>query len=76
MALSNVAPAAFRRHGLHNRAFCKESKMPWQECNPMDDRLKFVAGLLDGEKMAVLCRRFGVSATRSSNAITLTVWKG
>jgi putative transposase len=35
--------------------------MPWQECNLMDERLKFVAGLLDGEKMAVLCRRFGVS---------------
>jgi transposase len=27
----------------------------------MDERLKFIAGLLDGEKMAVLCRRFGVS---------------
>ncbi len=27
----------------------------------MDERLKFVAGLLDGEKMAVLCRRFGIS---------------
>jgi putative transposase len=27
----------------------------------MDERLKFVVGLLDGEKMAVLCRRFGVS---------------
>jgi hypothetical protein len=24
--------------------------MPWQECNPMDERLKFVAGLLDGDK--------------------------
>jgi len=35
--------------------------MPWQERNPMNERLKFVAGLLDGEKMAVLCRRFGVS---------------
>ena len=35
--------------------------MPWQECNLMDERLKFIAGLLDGEKMAVLCRRFGVS---------------
>ena len=32
--------------------------MPWQECN---QRVKFIAGLLDGEKMAVLCRRFGVS---------------
>jgi len=27
----------------------------------MDERLKFIAGLLDGEKMAVLCRRFGIS---------------
>jgi transposase len=35
--------------------------MPWQECTFMDERLKFIAGLLDGEKMAVLCRRFGVS---------------
>src|SRR5882724_4760192 len=35
--------------------------MPWQECNLMDERLKFIAGLLDGEKMAVLSRRFGVS---------------
>src|SRR2546429_5453656 len=35
--------------------------MPWQECNLMDERLKFIDGLLDGEKMAVLCRRFGVS---------------
>jgi putative transposase len=35
--------------------------MPWQECNQMDERLKFIAGLLDGEKMAALCRRFGVS---------------
>ena len=35
--------------------------MPWQECNHMDERLKFIAGLLDGEKMSVLCRRFGVS---------------
>jgi putative transposase len=35
--------------------------MPWQECNPMDERLKFIARLLDGEKMAELCREFGVS---------------
>ncbi len=27
----------------------------------MDERLKFIARLLDGEKMAVLCREFGVS---------------
>ena len=35
--------------------------MPWRECNRMDERLKFVARLLDGEKMAVLCREFGIS---------------
>lgn len=30
--------------------------MPWKECNPMAERLKFIARLLDGEKMAGLCR--------------------
>jgi transposase-like protein len=28
---------------------------------PMDERLRFVARLLDGEKMAALCREFDVS---------------
>ena len=27
----------------------------------MDERLKFVARLLEGEKMATLCREFGIS---------------
>ena len=27
----------------------------------MDERLRFVARLLEGEKMAVLCREFGIS---------------
>ncbi len=35
--------------------------MPWKECNAMDERLKFVARLLDGEKMTVMCREFGIS---------------
>jgi putative transposase len=26
----------------------------------MDERLKFIARLLDGEKMAQLCREFGI----------------
>jgi len=34
--------------------------MPWRECYKMDERLKFVARLLDGEKMAVLCREFEI----------------
>lgn len=35
--------------------------MPWKECNHMDERLRFVARLLEGEKMAVICREFGIS---------------
>ena len=35
--------------------------MPWKECNRMDERLRFVARLLDGEKMTVVCREFGIS---------------
>ena len=35
--------------------------MPWRECKPMDERLKFVARCLDGEKMSALCREFGIS---------------
>ena len=35
--------------------------MPWNECKPMDERLKFIARLLDGEKMAAVCREFGIS---------------
>jgi hypothetical protein len=42
--------------------------VPWQECNLMDERLKFIARLLDGEKMAQLCREFGVSRKPSSGA--------
>jgi putative transposase len=37
--------------------------MPWRECRKMDERLRFVARLLDGEKMAVLCREFDISRT-------------
>ena len=37
--------------------------MPWQECYKMDERLRFVARLLDGAKMAALCREFVVSRT-------------
>lgn len=35
--------------------------MTWKECNVMDERLKFVARILEGEKMAPLCREFGIS---------------
>jgi putative transposase len=35
--------------------------MPWQECQKMDERLRFIARLLEGEKMAALCREFDIS---------------
>lgn len=35
--------------------------MTWKESNKMDERLKFVARILEGEKIAVLCREFGIS---------------
>ncbi len=44
--------------------------MPWKECNQMDERLKFIARLLDGEKMAVLCRQFGISRKTGYKILT------
>ena len=35
--------------------------MPWKERSVMDERVRFVARLLEGEQMAVLCREFGIS---------------
>lgn len=35
--------------------------MPWKETSVMDERMKFVGCLLSGEKMARLCREFGIS---------------
>jgi len=35
--------------------------MPWKECHTVDERLRFVARVLEGEKMAPLCAEFGIS---------------
>jgi transposase InsO family protein len=35
--------------------------MPWKECSVMEERLRFVARLLEGEAMTELCREFGIS---------------
>lgn len=35
--------------------------MPWTECDKMDQKIKFISRLIDGEKMAPLCREFGIS---------------
>jgi putative transposase len=35
--------------------------MPWKECSVVEERLGFVARLLDGEVMTDLCREFAIS---------------
>lgn len=35
--------------------------MPWKECSMMDEKIKFIARLLEGEKLAPLCREFNIS---------------
>ena len=44
--------------------------MPWKVCKPMDERLKFIARLLDGEQMAPLCREFGISRKTGYKILT------
>jgi len=35
--------------------------MPWKECHVVDERLRFIARLLDGEKISAVCEEFGIS---------------
>jgi transposase len=35
--------------------------MPWKESSVMDERIRFVIRMKDGESMAALCREFGIS---------------
>ena len=35
--------------------------MPWKECHVEDERLRFVARLLEGRAMSTLCAEFGIS---------------
>ena len=36
--------------------------MPWKECSPMDERVKFIAAALDGDvSMSSLCLAYGIS---------------
>ena len=39
----------------------QEVWMPWKESSVMEERLRFVARLLDGEQMSHMCREFGIS---------------
>ena len=35
--------------------------MPWKESCTMDERMRFVARLIEGDRMSELCREFGIS---------------
>ncbi|WP_188722886.1 helix-turn-helix domain-containing protein, partial [Nitratireductor aestuarii] len=35
--------------------------MPWKECSVMDERVRFVGHLLEGDSMSAVCREFGIS---------------
>ena len=35
--------------------------MPWKESSVVDERLRFLARVLDGEPMTEVCRDFGIS---------------
>src|SRR5687767_2385914 len=35
--------------------------MPWKECHVVDERVRFVRRLLDGESMSGVCEEFGIS---------------
>jgi putative transposase len=44
--------------------------MPWKVCKPMDERLKFIARLLEGEQMSGLRREFGISRKTGYKILT------
>ena len=46
--------------------------MPWKECSVVEERLRFVARLLDGEAMTELCREFGISRKTGYKILTAT----
>ena len=43
----------------------REVWMPWKASSVMEERLRFVARLLDGEAMTDVCRDFGVRTPES-----------
>jgi transposase-like protein len=41
--------------------------MPWKACSVIEERLRFIARLLEGEAMTDLCREFGISRKTGYN---------
>ncbi len=44
--------------------------MPWKECSVMEECLRFVARLLEGEAMTDVCREFGISRKTGYKILT------
>jgi transposase InsO family protein len=47
--------------GYTFRLLAREVSMPWKEQTIMDERLRFIARLLEGDGMSEVCRDFGIS---------------
>ena len=61
-AARHIGNRTYRRHGLHFFPWKGAgSGMPWKESSVMDERIRFVIRLKDGESMAALCREFQIS---------------
>lgn len=50
--------------------------MPWKERSVMDERLRFIARLLEGEPMTDVCREFGISRKRLQDPQSLPRSRG
>ena len=50
--------------------------MPWKESSAMDERLRFVARILEGEPMTGVCRAFGISHCRAQTLSRLAAVRG
>ena len=63
LLMSGPTSVTFRtgHMGYTFRFFGREVWMPWKASSVMEERLRFVARLLDGEAMTEVCREFGVS---------------
>ena len=49
--------------------------MPWKECNIVEERLRFIARLLDGEKMAVATRLVSAVLSMAYRRGEHSVWE-
>jgi hypothetical protein len=46
--------------------------MSWRTCRSTNERLRFIARLLEGAKMAALCHEFGISWATGAKGTELT----